>query len=52
MSLPNPYVRDALTATRAGLTDPALLVDLWLDQFLELLEGAGETPEPGDAYDW
>ena len=31
MSDPGPYVRDALLATRAGLTDPALLVDLWLE---------------------
>jgi hypothetical protein len=51
MSFPNPYVRVTLTATRAGLPDPALLVDLWLDRFLERLGEAGEPPEPDEAYD-
>jgi hypothetical protein len=52
MSDPGPYVRDALLATRAGLTDPALLVDLWLDRFLGLLApGTSSGLAPEVAYD-
>jgi hypothetical protein len=51
MSTPNPYVRDTLPATRTELTDPGLLIDLWLDRLLELIEGAGEPQGPGDVGD-
>jgi hypothetical protein len=34
-----PYVRPSLTATRLGVPDAALLVDLWLDRFIEESEG-------------
>jgi hypothetical protein len=53
MSVENPYVRPTLIATRAGLPDPDLLVDLWLDQLIEWLADAGEcsSPSTSDVYD-
>ena len=35
MSDTSPYVRSALTATRLSVPDPSLLVDLWMERFLE-----------------
>ena len=56
-----PYVRPSLTATRLGVTDAALLVDLWADQLTHafaLLESEGPvnyhapTPTRGWGRDW
>ena len=47
----NPYIRHGLTATRAGIPDPALLVDCWLDRLLDLYEGRGSGDLTADAYD-
>jgi hypothetical protein len=63
MSFANPYVRATLTATRKGLPDPVLLVDLWLDRLLESLAdlaeslpaaqgpASGPAADPDEAYD-
>lgn len=61
----NVYVRMDLAATKAGLPQPTLEIEVWLDQLAELLrqvdeaekfyghDGAmPELPEPQDAYDW
>lgn len=50
MSDENLYVRPSLTATRRGVPDAALLVDLWLDRFLEESEG-GDRISPERAYE-
>jgi hypothetical protein len=48
-SAPSPYVRPRLAATRRGIPEPGLLVDVWLDQLLELSgNGPGDADE---AYD-
>lgn len=50
MTNETPYIRPSLTATRLGVPDPALLVDLWLDRFLEESESS-EKIGPERAYE-
>jgi hypothetical protein len=50
MSDETPYVRPSLTVTRLGVPDAALLVDLWLDRFIEESEG-GDRIGPERAYE-
>ncbi len=45
-----PYHRPDLTATRRGIPDPGVLVDVWLDRLLCLHE-EGDPDTPEDAYD-
>ena len=47
----NPYLRRNLTASQNRFTDPALLADLWLDQFLALHETVA-VDSPDGSYDF
>jgi hypothetical protein len=48
---PHPYVRPHLTASQNNVTDAALLVDLWVDQFLTLHDTRA-TESPDGSYDF
>lgn len=39
----SPYVRPNLAATKAGIPDPGLEVDCWLDRLRDVLAGSPET---------
>lgn len=51
MTLPNPYVRERLAATRRGVASAEVLVDLWAARLFGLLEEVDGAPTSTQAYE-